>query len=154
MTMNSHPNVERFARFARHIEDLCRAFDVRMTVVPGLPPDEGGAGHRRHDHSQKCIRIAPVIDDTTYAVALHEIGHCVSPLGMMTESEGSATMRLTHNCATLRDVRLQLEEEYAAWGWAHYYALEWNDLMTTVETYAVNTYIADARRLGLKEKLR
>lgn len=151
MTTNSHPNVDRFARLARHIEELCRAFGVVLNVVPGLPPDAGGAGYMVGDTSRLAIQVAPVIDDSTYAVALHELGHCLSPLGMINHIHGSSTMRRTHRCSTLRDVRLQLDEECAAWDWARHYALEWTDLMTMVERYALMSYRREARRLGVKE---
>lgn len=153
MTTNNHPNVARFAALARHIDELCRAFDIHLSVRANMPPDAAGAGVVRGS-TRRAILIAPVIDESTYAAALHEIGHCVAPMGMITAEHGSLTMR-THNVvSTLRDMRLQLEEEMAAWEWARHYAIEWTELMTAVERMSLNSYIVYARRLGLKEKLR
>lgn len=149
MTDNQHESVARVAKYARHIQELAAAFRV-LVQVQDMDPGDAGAGHLRDNPAQKCIRIAPVTDETTYAVALHELGHCLHPLGQIKTVEGSQTMRMTHRIATLRDVRLQLTEEEAAWEWAHHYALEWTEVMTRVERMAIETYRREARKLGVK----
>lgn len=160
MTINQHESVERFARYAKHISDLAAAFHVRLIVERRARPERAAAGtiivrgqeDVHHSQRERCISIAPVIDETTYAVALHELGHCLHPMGMVSLTHGSLTMRKTKQCSTLADVRLELEEERAAWEWAHQYALEWTPSMTAVERLSYNTYAASARRLGLKER--
>lgn len=145
MTTNRHESVDRFARYAQHICELCSAFCVRM-LLKDMAPDLAAAGHLHSDPNDKCIVIARVIDDTTYAVALHELGHCVHPLGML-YLECSKTMRTKQQLATSRDVRLQLLSEQSAWEWAHHYALEWTEAMTFVERSSMKSYTDNARRL-------
>lgn len=85
------------------------------------------------------IKIAPVTGETTYAVALHELGHCLSPMGML-RSEMSKDMRSMNRLTTKRDVALQLEEERAAWDWAEHYALEWTPAMQAVKKMCLGAY--------------
>lgn len=141
------------SKLAQHVTELCAAFGVHLLVRPEMRPDEAAAGTLRADNDlpvaqRRCIRIVPVIDESTYAVALHELGHCLSPMGSVNTTEGSRTMRETNRVSTLRDVRLQLEEEHAAWAWAQSYALEWTPLMQYVQDIALASYIEVARRLG------
>lgn len=95
MTTNSHESVERAERYARHVSDLCAAFhilihpaapDAPQDAISGavkIPPnvkamlESYGVPHREQ---LDFIRIVPVINETTYAVALHEIGHILAPL--------------------------------------------------------------------------
>ena len=146
----------REQRFAQHITELASAFRVVLEVRPGMSPDAAGAGfvfadeHLPLHRQRRAVRIAPVTCEVTYAIALHELGHCLSPLGMVTNTEASDTFRRTHNYATKRDVRLQLLEEQAAWEWARHYALEWTPLMDSVERMAFDTYQMNARQYGVK----
>lgn len=147
-----HPTA---AQLAQHVSDLCKAFDVKLIVggqvidrrtrqLRPLRPDEGAAGLLAGSN-QKLIRIYPVIDESTYAVALHELGHCCDPVGMLA-TEGSQTLRRTNQMGTIRDVKLRLESERAAWVWARHYALIWTPLMQTVEDFSLRSYIAMAQR--------
>jgi hypothetical protein len=103
-------------------------------------------GHQ-NPHS---IRIAPVTDATSYAVALHELGHCVHPTGRVNDSQGSRTMRTTNNVGTLADMRFQLLEEHSAWEWAEAMSLEWTPEMQTVKDEALASYHAYASKLGMR----
>lgn len=143
---------ERDKKFALHIMELAAAFKVRLIVVPDLPPERATSGVLRNELDgtmTTAIKIAPVMDETTYAVALHELGHSIDPLGHVTHVEGSLTMRNTGMLASIRDVRLRIEAERAAWAWARHYALEWTDVMSMVETMAMRTYVKHAARLGV-----
>lgn len=138
---------------ARHIKDLVRAFDVAVNVVPQLPPECAGAGelievcgHEVNPTGRKGIMIAPVSDECRYAVALHEIGHCVDPMGMLT-LEKSEHWRKTGQPSTLRDLSLQLEEERAAWRWARRMALDWTIAMEQVMTIGLSSYVNKVRRI-------
>ena len=124
---------------ARHIRDLGGAFNVRLNVKPGMDPARAAAGYMEQT-GQRVIMIAPVIDETTYAAALHELGHCLSPLGMVNLTEGSQSMRETRQLATIRDCRLQLEEEHAAWEWAEHYGLCWTPVMAHLRDYCLREY--------------
>lgn len=130
-------------RLARHVGELAAAFGVQLVVCVGMPPEQAGAGLLR---DKPFIKIAPVIDESTYAVGLHELGHCLSPTGML-HAEMSNTMRTTQQFSSVRDVMLKLEEERAAWRWAQHYALEWTPLMTYVKVLSLDSYERTARRL-------
>lgn len=158
MTQNMHESAERAIRYAKHVTELAAAFGVRLIVLRDAAPHEAAAGtivkkgrQVHHSKRERCVSITPVIDETTYAVALHELGHCLHPAGMVNQTHGSVTMRKTNQIATLSDMRLQLLEEESAWEWAHHYALEWTEVMSQVERLALSTYRRKARQLGLKE---
>ena len=128
----------------RHVEELCRAFSVRLLVRPSMPPHAAHAGRCRRT-GRPCIVIAPVTDDTTYAVALHELGHMLHPAGTFW-LEVSAVKRRTGAYATLRDVRLTLEAERNAWAWARRMALDWTPAMAGVRRMCLGAYRQQARR--------
>lgn len=107
----------------RHALDLATAFDVRLIVDARLKPEEALGLPR--------IRVAlcsTIIDETTYAVALHEIGHLAAPAGVVRQA------------ATSANSALMIVEEDAAWAWAKHYALVWSPAMQFVMDYAMGTY--------------
>jgi hypothetical protein len=136
----------RTMKFAQHVSDLARAFEIQLHVDPRMNPDEAGAGTT--GTGQRFIRVAPVIDETTYCVALHELGHCVAPSGALI-TEKSDAMQNHGVIATKRDMILTLEEERAAWQWAKHYALEWTPAMDAVRRMAFRSYRQLARQLGV-----
>ncbi len=145
---------ERDARFARHVLEVAAAFHVRVVVDPTLPPHGARAGETGQRTSgvyqatvQKVIVISPVIDETTYAVALHELGHCIDPVASCRYDQGSAQLRQSDRLSTRRDVLLQLEEERAAWRWAKHAALEWTPPMQQVAVWSLGAYKRRAQML-------
>jgi hypothetical protein len=115
-----------------------------------MDPASAGAGFVEGRPDKKVIQIAAVIDDSTYAVALHELGHCLHPLGML-HDQGSISLRVRNVQTTKRDVRLKLMEERAAWEWARHYAIEWTETMTFVERISLESYVTHASRVLGKE---
>jgi hypothetical protein len=103
----------------RHVFDLARAFDVRVIEVPGLPPDRAGANPEK-----RAIVIGTIVDETTYAVALHELGHVLSPTGAVFDPAQD----------------LELLREESAWAWARHHALDWSPAMDHVAQWAFGTY--------------
>jgi len=148
MTANKHESIDRNARYAQHVTELAAAFKVRLIVWASLKPHQALASWNGLTGNPVAL-IAPVIDETTYAVALHEMGHNLHPTGRL-YSEMSPEMRATGKIATLRDVRLKLLAEESAWEWAHHVALEWTDVMCLVERLSLDSYRAMARKLGVK----
>jgi hypothetical protein len=146
----------RNEQLAKHVTDLAAAFNVQLQVSRNLHPSDAGAGCLNPgapvEQRRFFVRIAPVVCDATYAIALHELGHCLSPFGIVTLDHASPTYRATKQPTTLRDVQLQLEEEHAAWDWAHHYALgqEWTAGMASVEKHALETYYRSARAYGVR----
>jgi hypothetical protein len=106
-----------------HARELAVAFKCRLVESSQLEPHEAFASPR--------IRVVfchPVIDETTYAVALHELGHLAAPLGVLT---GIVPGDPSNLC---------LDQEDAAWEWARHYALVWTPAMQAVRSWAEGTY--------------
>jgi hypothetical protein len=111
------------AALQAHAHALAVAFDVRLIEAAVLKPEEAlGLGHIR------VALVSTITDETTYAVALHELGHLASPTGMV---RGVTTGDLTN---------LLMVEEEAAWQWARHYALEWTPVMERLAAWALSTY--------------
>jgi hypothetical protein len=110
----------------QHARALARAFNVRLYESPDIRPEQACAVP-----ALRLVLLSPIVDETTYAVALHEIGHLCAALGAL------------H--AAVRDgnaVNLRRDEEDAAWLWARHYALDWTDAMEAVAQWAEGTYAA------------
>lgn len=135
------------AALAAHVRDLAAAFGVRLLVDPTLAPDAAGAGMNRLT-GEDFVLIPAVTEETSYAVALHELGHRVAPTGNL-HAERSPAMRLTGQPACTRDMRLQLDTETAAWDWAKHHALAWTPLMARVRAMTFRTYLQKARAYGI-----
>lgn len=144
MTMNEHPATTRARRFYDHVLALGDAFGVTVHEAK-----EVGTGFAMAQ--KNIVVIAAVTDDVSYAIALHELGHCLHPLGHVHRLEGSLDFRRTGQPSTLRDVSLKLVAERAAWEWARQFALEWNEQMDFIERHALASYVKNARRYGIKE---
>lgn len=104
---------DRLASFAAHIRGVCK--DYKIKVQYRFNCGSAAFGGWR-------IRIPPIVDDAAYAVALHELGHCFTPV-----REGYATYTLEH--------------EAAAWAWAKDNALEWTETMEARMRYCLGTYV-------------
>jgi len=118
----------------RHAHELAIAFDVALHENPELAPEQAfGVAPLR------AVMIAPIIDETTYAVALHEIGHLASPTGVLRHvtKDGDVYQAVSGSSANVLCI-----EEDAAWQWAQHYALDWTPAMDAVKTWARGTYDA------------
>ena len=136
------------SEYAAHVAALCRAFNIALVVRWGMDPAEAGAGFMQRAGiltTQLSIVIAPITEETTYAAAMHELGHCLAPLGMLRHEHGSREARGggAYTIATQRDACLMIEEEIAAWRWAHHNALDWTVAMQQLEMMMMARY-ADA----------
>ena len=111
-------------RWQQHIHDLAHAFGVELVEDAKLAsaPERAFAVA-----SHRVAVVPPIFDETTYIVALHELGHVLAPFGALAQHAGA-----THNIRRL--------EEDAAWEWARHYALEWTPLMEQVAGWARATY--------------
>lgn len=104
----------------QHAHDLAKAFQVNLVEAAQLArtPEEALA-----IPMGRTAIVAPITDESTYCIALHEMGHLVSPFGAL---HGSGN--------------LTREAEDAAWAWAKHYALEWTPFMEQVATWARASY--------------
>jgi hypothetical protein len=116
------------AALVRHAYELAAAFDIRLIETDARPEEACAIPALR------TVISSPMIDQTIYAIALHEMGHLLSPLGSLRQHETPASAARLHN--------LMLEEETAAWDWAAHYALEWTPAMQAVREWAYQTYVA------------
>jgi len=119
--------IPTIADLQRHAQDLAAAFKLRLIECAQLKPDEalalklyGGLAF-----------VSPIVDETTYAVALHELGHLVAPTGAL-RAAGVVGDR----------ANLKRDEEDAAWTWARHYALTWTPVMDALAHWAEGTYAA------------
>jgi hypothetical protein len=124
-------NVFAPERLAQHARDLAQAFSINLIEDPALPPHRATAEMK---DVRRLVTCHPVIDETTYAVVLHELGHHLSPNGHLPSSE----KRLMDGI--VRFARLEIVEEEAAWAWAQHNALLWTPLMGYVMDLAMGSY--------------
>jgi hypothetical protein len=117
------------AALQQHAHDLARAFKARIIESAQLQPHEAfAAAHIR------AAFVSTIVDTTTYAVALHELGHLAAPTGALR----------TANLDAQQAQNLSRVEEDAAWTWARHYALIWTPEMDAVANWAEGTYQAPA----------
>lgn len=159
---NQHESVERAARYARHVTELAARFGVRLRVyrsskTEGKRPHDAAAllarssGTENMDECEKIVRVPVVSEDTSYATALHEMGHLLHPLGLVHRRDGSLHYRKTDMPVDLRDVRLLMLAERSAWEWARQFAMDWTPAMDYVARLAFNAYRQKAAGFGHKE---
>lgn len=123
----------------RHVVDLCAAFNVKLVLVADLAQrPERAVSHqliakKGGETLAMLVECAPIVDETTYAVALHEIGHCVAPNG--------------HFIGITEDYQMRLIAEEAAWEWAKWASLDWTPTMEQNMLMSVGTYRKRAQQL-------
>jgi len=135
-------------QYAEHARELAAAFHVDLFETD-QPPETAQAAQLAlkpgHEPIAKAVFVHEIHDETTYIVALHELGHCLAPLGTMP----LAKQGLTPDAVQFWDVTLA--EEEAAWDWAQHYALEWTGPMQGVKDWAIKTY-RDGRDKAIAER--
>lgn len=109
---------------AEHVRQIAEAFKIMLIENPQAKIEHGAAvfwGPLR------LVHISPVVDEATYAAALHELGHCLAPLGQLGRE-------------VVDRPELRLVQEQAAWEWAQHYALDWTPTMEHIRIQAFATY--------------
>jgi len=112
--------------YRTHIAKLSHDHQVAVLQDPNMTPDSGYALGQLGT-----IVVAPVIDETTYMVAMHELGHVLAPNG-----HGHIDAGLS----PFKKVAALMDQEDAAWAWARANALVWTDLMEHWAQYSRETY--------------
>jgi hypothetical protein len=136
---------EQAAKLAKHAQDLATAFNVTLVLRDDYPPEVAAAG--TCGDGQRMVHAKTITDETSYAVVLHELGHCVSAFGSLRQNLLEKPPAVgCHPRDRHRWMNLMLEEERAAWEWARHYALFWSAAMQQVESYAYDTYLEGKRR--------
>lgn len=112
-----------------HAQALAAAFGVRLIESDKLAPHEGVALPE-----WRVVLVRSISDESSYAVALHELGHLCAPLGILAAGEGGPN----------DPARIAKLQEANAWEWARHFALEWTELMEHVARWAEDTYTPPA----------
>lgn len=92
------------AHLAAHVLWLAQRHDVEVHLVASF--DNAAAVTSLFSRE---VHILPVVDDVTYVVALHELGHLLHPNGHVENDK--------------------LTSERAAWTWAEAHTIEWTPAM-------------------------
>jgi hypothetical protein len=110
-----------------HIQQLARDYDVTLLIDPYLDPKRASS-----EPVDRRVLLPPITDATTYAIALHEIGHVASGHTMP-----SAFIYLIGGGRAVMSVEME------AWRWARQHALEWTPEMTAIEQWGLDSYRRD-----------
>lgn len=124
--------------YAQHIAQLAVANHIIVDEHPDIPPHGGVArimavATTTGRIPARVIQIHPVIDETTYCVALHEMGHLCAPGGMVPIDIMATPFQIQCH---------KIDQEDAAWRWAREHAMEWTGPMESVYAWARETYRA------------
>lgn len=138
--------------YRTHVNELARTHQVRVIENPtpkqlfdvgamtlALMTDAGGVFKPEWAFcaaNARAVFVAPIADETMYAVALHEMGHVVGDAHNAKRGASLTTAEIVALC----------DEEDAAWAWAMRNAREWTPAMDAVREWARGTYIATLRR--------
>ena len=134
----------------QQVTELVRRHRIVVTTSPS-----SGQWAQRHSPSTRArtgtigtiaLRHYPVRSATDYAVALHEIGHLVSPRQQPLLASDALALRLAKR-RMYSDVYLL--NELDAWRWAREQALYWTAVMRREEHRCLQTYASRGRWYGL-----
>lgn len=117
---------------ALHALFLAGKHTINVFPLPAECQDSAQANLMSDGHYEaRIVFCAPVIDETTYMIQLHEMGHLVAPGGMFKVDE-------------LLPIPIQItkrmDQEDAAWAWARETALVWTLEMEVKAQWARETY--------------
>lgn len=114
--------------FAKHVIELADAFGVMVRTIDRGEDSRASLGVAMDGQVViKAVEIAPVVDETTYAIALHELGHLCAPNGSIMNK-------------TRTEPAMVMLAERSAWEWARHFAIVWTDQMQRVHDMALGTY--------------
>ena len=107
-----------------HILGLCTSYKLQLVEDSAARYEQGTSLQGLNGRGEAVVQlvaIKPVSDEASYCIGLHEIGHCVDPLGW--------TPSVT-----------KLTREYAAWDWAEHNALCWTPTMEHTKILCLQSY--------------
>lgn len=136
-------------KLAQHINDLAAAFKVVLIIDPTI------SVHQARNvswHVPKVgvvkneVYVPPITCELTYAAALHELGHAISPTGQLRGTLDPTGKELDNG-------NLLLDEESAAWDWARHNALTWTKKMEESAQWAYSTHVQAVRERDLLKRI-
>jgi hypothetical protein len=152
--MKMQMNVENMRR---HVDQLSKAFDIGMVFDRSLDRETAAAVRLKGGLTQvsdRSLRVRerivitrPIDEETSYAVAVHELGHHLAPNGYCDRPRPPTC---SHPRELFEWAAAKLVAEEAAWEWAQYYIEQvfyWTVAMEQTKQYAFGTYLR-FRRTG------
>jgi len=132
--------VEYYKPYAAHINNLAKRHGIRVvTVNKKTNNDDRYTLAACSNKYEMYIEIPDVNNEETYLTALHEIGHCIHPLG-------------THGGYRFFTDNTNLTEEAAAWSWAFAKSkIKVNPTDCEFARWCYGTYTYNAARFGYQE---
>ena len=131
-------------RYRSHLYKLVVEHSVEVLEAHGMPPELAVSAPEL-----RRVILPTIADDTSYAIALHEIGHIVAKNGH------GISKGMSGDLSDPMYVYDLLTEEFAAWAWARAQAIDWTVGMEQTEKLAIMSYLETLRRAketaGLKE---
>lgn len=129
--MNAFKRPRTTQELAEHVAELCMRFKLMVEYRTDVPPHGSDSVHAKLQGTIiSGIRVQPITDETSYAVAMHEIGHGLHPLGLAGKFQNNP----------YEDARLKLLRERSAWEWAEQNALDWSPTMQAVRDMCLKSY--------------
>lgn len=121
-----------------HVVGLAKTFSVELRQVDGMHVTQARNESTHHynrygtiiGRASNVVTVPTVVDEETYACALHELGHACHPVGQLRQ----------HHMTRFNDATLKLDEEHAAWEWAIGHAMVWTKRMEESKAYALGSY--------------
>lgn len=121
--------------------DLCEKHKVMVAYNPLMHPLSSSA--IIPPQGERIIECFPVICEQTFAIAMHELGHCVSSKGT---NNAFRTSLSTEQFLQMREegdpalYAVLIEEEEAAWQWAKENSPFWTPAMDEVVEFGMGSY--------------
>lgn len=125
---------------AEHARRLAAEHDIDLLELPGMKPEDSCA-----NTALRMVACAPIFEETTYAVALHEMGH----VAVQGTASRVVEVLMAFMAGRAKTARRALADEDEAWAWARAHAMEWTDVMQSVMDWSRGTY---ARGLEKEER--
>ena len=130
-----------------HVKTLVHQYNVTLCGIASAGPayaQRYGPKRRAREGCVGAIALPdwPVRSDVSYAVALHELGHVLSPTQRQHQASDSLAVRLGDR-RMFSDAYLL--NELDAWHWARGHALHWTKTMGKEEHRCLRTYAGRVR---------
>lgn len=110
--------------YQEHAEQLAKENNIRLLTDDDIPELFA------HSHPlDRIVEVPRITNAAIYAIALHEMGHCVC------QHDGNSEMMLLSG----QGERV-LSHEQEAWQWARDHAMEWTEEMTAMEDMGLSSY--------------
>lgn len=118
-----------------HIANVAKENDIVVKYIPG-PIKGDGSG----DPRTQTIRVPVINGPVSYAIALHELGHLLDPMGSLQRANYATIFNRKTGLRTPWDNDLYILEEAFAWEWAMKNALTWTPSMSRTARWGFETY--------------